>query len=401
MSLLESTSTRLTALQESTLHVETLIDRLVKLEYQPGSVPLGTEEDDSLRAELIAETVQVLRNAQEELELISAELGFLEPGHDKERLTEGVERLGAHLVRHRRAFCKARITAKKAFEDAQIEERRLRIMSFTPSEPVSPVPTDQAPAATAPPRRHLRTSHTLDQTSLSEKDRQVVGASGNVTDALRRMHDLVASELSRSDFAHQTLEESSATLQHLGESYSSLDTMLASSRDLLGTLLRSEKSDTWYLQTAFYTLLVTGAWLVFRRLLYGPTWWLVWLPLRILFGLGSKIGGAMMLRAGNGSVKAQTTIPHETLATVQGLPDDELPTLDAKPDDDYSQQVEEIDAMIQKVNEVMMDSAQEAFEVENSEGSELDGLDDEPTEWQDDQSHGQNLGDAAQVRDEL
>lgn len=46
--------------------------------------------------------------------------------------------------------------------------------------------------------------------------------------------------------------------------------MLKKSRDLLGTLLRSQKSDTWYLETAFYILLATLAWLLFRRILYGP-----------------------------------------------------------------------------------------------------------------------------------
>jgi len=46
--------------------------------------------------------------------------------------------------------------------------------------------------------------------------------------------------------------------------------VLKKSRDLLGTLLRSQKSDTWYLETAFYILIATLAWLIFRRILYGP-----------------------------------------------------------------------------------------------------------------------------------
>lgn len=115
------------------------------------------------------------------------------------------------------------------------------------------------------------------------KDDQAVASSGDVTSALRRTHDMMAAELSRSDFARRTLHESTQALAQLGESYSSLDVMLSSSRDLLGTLMTSQKSDTWYLQTSFYMLAVTNCWLVFRRLLYGPLWWLVWLPLRLLF----------------------------------------------------------------------------------------------------------------------
>jgi protein transport protein SEC20 len=110
-----------------------------------------------------------------------------------------------------------------------------------------------------------------------------VNASSDVTLALRRTHDMMASELSRSQFAHDTLKESTAALAQLGETYSIMDTMLSSSRNLLGTLLRSQKSDTWYLETAFYVLAATICWLVFRRFLYGPLWWFVWFPVRIFF----------------------------------------------------------------------------------------------------------------------
>lgn len=77
-------------------------------------------------------------------------------------------------------------------------------------------------------------------------------------------------------------EQSTAAISSLSESYSSLDTLLASSRSLANSLLRSQKSDTWYLETAFYVLIGTITWLVFRRILYGPLWWLVWLPLKLV-----------------------------------------------------------------------------------------------------------------------
>lgn len=93
----------------------------------------------------------------------------------------------------------------------------------------------------------------------------------------------MSSELSRSQFAHDTLQQSTAALATLGEHYSTLDDLLASSRNLLSTLIHSQKSDTWYLESAFYVLLVTIAWLVFRRFLYGPLWWLVYLPLKLFY----------------------------------------------------------------------------------------------------------------------
>lgn len=90
-------------------------------------------------------------------------------------------------------------------------------------------------------------------------------------------------ELSQSQFAHETLEQSQAALATLSESYSSLDTLLTSSRSLVSSLLRSQKSDTWYLETAFYILIATIGWLLFRRILYGPMWWLVYLPIKLLW----------------------------------------------------------------------------------------------------------------------
>lgn len=94
---------------------------------------------------------------------------------------------------------------------------------------------------------------------------------------------MMVAELSRSQFAHDMMQESTRALNELAETYSTLDTLLSSSKNLLGTLLRSQKSDTWYLETAFYVLAATIAWLVWRRLLYGPTWWLVWFPLKLFY----------------------------------------------------------------------------------------------------------------------
>lgn len=80
-------------------------------------------------------------------------------------------------------------------------------------------------------------------------------------------------------------ENSTKDLATLSESYSNLDTLLLSSRSLVSSLIHSQKSDTWYLETAFYILAATIAWLVFRRLIYGPGWWLLYLPTKWLWWL--------------------------------------------------------------------------------------------------------------------
>lgn len=208
-------------------------------------------------------------------------------------------------------------------------------------------PEHASPPVLHPPRQAQQ------QSSLSEEDRRNVGASSSVTSALRRTHDLIAAELSRSEFAQQTLTESSAALKQLNESYSSLDTMLASSKDLLGTLLRSQKSDTWYLQTALYMLLCTGAWLVFRRILYGPLWWLLWLPLRVLFGVGIKAGGAVMRRQdGPAGSAVETMIRVDGGLPVEGLPED-LPTVNVGQDDSDTGSGQETDSVVEEVKRLV------------------------------------------------
>ncbi|KAI5307400.1 hypothetical protein KEM55_008343 [Ascosphaera atra] len=124
-------------------------------------------------------------------------------------------------------------------------------------------------------------------------------ASNDITHALRRTHNLLVNELSRSQFASDTLAQSSAALQSLGSSYTDLDSMLSTTKTLLGGLLRSQKSDTWYLETTVYLLVGTIAWLVFRRLLWGPAWWLVWMPLKITYkGAGGGVGLVRRLSSG-------------------------------------------------------------------------------------------------------
>lgn len=240
----------------------------------------------------------------------------------------------------------------------------------------------------------------LQQSSLSEEDQQTVGASSSVTNALRRTHDLIATELSRSEFAHQTLTESSAALKQLNESYTSLDSVLASSRDLLGTLLRSQKSDTWYLQTAFYMLLVTGAWLVFRRILYGPMWWLVWLPIRILFGVGTRAGSAVMQGRGGPGESGKVQVGGEGGGVpVQGLPDDDLPTARVGQETERPLQDGDPDSMVDRVGKAI-DDAKEAAERGASDGETDTGGEPGNTKkrmWEETQG----VGGDGPVRDEL
>ncbi|KAI1276685.1 Sec20-domain-containing protein [Xylaria sp. FL0933] len=287
---------RLNVLQDATEQLKELIDRLANFDFQPGSVPLGAADDDNVGSELSSEINQILREQEEELELLQEEIIDIRPGrpgsalqHDKDRLKDGAERLGQELQLCRKSFRKAQITAKRNLQLAQRQERELLYASFSSPRSGASTPASGNTATSAPASRRRR-----QKTSEMSKEEQMISASHDVTQSMRRTHDLMSAELVKSDFAHNTLKESTEALAQLSENYSSLDTMLTSSRALLGTLLKSQKTDTWYLQSAFYLLVVTIGWLIFRRLLWGPTWWLVWLPLKLIFktvvGVSNTVG---------------------------------------------------------------------------------------------------------------
>jgi protein transport protein SEC20 len=205
------------------------------------------------------------------------------------------------------AFRKAQITARQNLIAAQKAEREFLLKSYLEprSSNSSPAPGQQ--------RRHKP------HPELS-KEEKTVNASSDVTLALRRTHDMMAAELSRSQFAHDTLKDSTAALAQLSETYSTLDTMLSSSKNLLGTLLRSQKSDTWYLETAFYVLLATIGWLIWRRILYGPTWWLLWFPMKMFIkgwmgvfaAMGLRGGLSSDLGVGSSSMHGRETVVHNS-----------------------------------------------------------------------------------------
>jgi protein transport protein SEC20 len=192
--------------------------------------------------------------------------------------------------RARAQFRKAQLSAKRASEAAKQQERKLLLQSYQePSR--SNTPTGAGPQRRRGPEK------------LTE-DEILVNASGDVTAALRRTQQLMSTELQRSQFAQETLDRSTQELLQLGEHYNDLDYYLKSSRTLVTSLLKSNKSDTWYLETTFYLLLVTISWLFFRRVLYGPGWWLLYLPLKLSYKIVFGVFAAVGLTGGNSATSS-------------------------------------------------------------------------------------------------
>lgn len=122
------------------------------------------------------------------------------------------------------------------------------------------------------------------------------------------------------------LDEQNESLKELGKSYSDVDSLLASSKSLVGTLLTSTKSDTWYLETAVYILLATLGWLVFRRILWHPFWLFVWWPGSLLYRLvilvlgvfgavginnqkGLNVSGTSTVLSGSETILSMSSLP--------------------------------------------------------------------------------------------
>ncbi|KAI1821915.1 Sec20-domain-containing protein [Xylaria intraflava] len=347
---------RLNVLQDATDQLQELIHRLANLDFQPGSVPLDATDGDNVSSELSSEINQILREQEEELELLQEEIIDVPSGkpgsalqHDKVRLKDGTERLDHELQLCRKSFRKAQITAKQNLQIAQRQERELLYASFSnPRSGASSPALDGAAAnAVAPPHRRRQ-----QPASEMSKEEQMIGASHDVTQSMRRTHDMMAAELAKSDFAHNTLKESTEALAQLSENYSSLDTMLSSSRALLGTLLKSQKTDTWYLQSAFYLLVVTVGWLIFRRLLWGPIWWLVWLPLKLLFRTTVGISNTVGLRGSQ--VRSESELPSMSSILQQAHTNsDGAPTIQVGTPATESQAAQQDDSVLERVGRII------------------------------------------------
>jgi protein transport protein SEC20 len=171
-------------------------------------------------------------------------------------------------------------------------------------------------------------------------------------------------------------EQSTAALSSLSESYSGLDTALSSSRALVRSLLRSQKSDTWYLETAFYILVGTITWLIFRRILYGPLWWFAWMPVKLVYRLVVSVIGVAGL-SGAASTSAAIASGTETI----GIAGTNLPPYTSgggnargivDPDPAATAQVDD-DSMVERIGKMVEESREAETHLA---GAPFDGYED-------------------------
>jgi len=301
-----SLTQRLQALADSYKQTVTLIQELQKF-------PAGTStsgDADERRVELANEIHDSLKEQEDRLEILRQEVEddslplLHRRGHasfwleererERERNADLMARLAEDIKNARASFRHAQLQAKRNVDAAKRKERE---QLFADRK------IDHAPS-----RRPGQERLTQDELALQ--------ASEDVTRALRRVHNLLEGNLAQSQFAQQTLDESQEALKDLTHSYGGTSDLLKNSRGLVTQLIRSTKSDSWYLQTAWWILLVTICWLVFRRILYGPLWWLLWQPLRLLWWITLTSLGSI----GFGQAKSEVNVSSSLSVISRGIP---------------------------------------------------------------------------------
>lgn len=259
-----------------------LISRLSKL---------GGAGTDAARLELSNVIHQSLKDADQELELLSTQVDDeIGDGNSPNAaaLSSKIHKLTEDMKIARLQYRKAQLASKRLAEMTAQRERE-RLLSGGGSGRSTP--------------EGKRRNKSLTQADL------LVGASTDVTVALRRTHTLLQSELSRSAFATETLHASTAALTDLSSRYSAFDDIVASSRVLISDLIKKNKSDRWYFEHAIYVLISILVWILIRRLLWGPIYLFFGMPLRLawwglscvawVIGSGGD-GGVAEIRRGAG-----------------------------------------------------------------------------------------------------
>ena len=214
-------NSRLKSLSEALREVSILVTKLSKLSVPANNNSPHPDEAES-RVELSAEIHQSLKEQEEDYDLLKQEVDDLDSGgswasgarrrdseKDRERITllTQLERLGEDLklwvdslvlgdlllidfsYRARAQFRKAQLQAKRNEEATKRKERQQLFAGI------------QEGSNTTSSGRH-KGHEKISQEEL------LVNASSDVTAALRRTHQLMQAELSRSQFANDTLSQS-------------------------------------------------------------------------------------------------------------------------------------------------------------------------------------------------
>lgn len=289
---------RIASLSDTHKECMSLISRLSKL---PGGA--GT---DVARTELANLIHQTLREAETSYELLEDEAVDLSDKSNTAAIKSKVGKIGEDLKIARLRYRKAQLAAKHNAEATSKSER-------------------DALFGDAPARAMARRTG---NEKLSEQE-YLMAAGSDVTAALRRTQQLLHGELVKSRFASETLAQSTEALRDLSQRYSVFDDILGKSTALIRDLVKKNKSDRWYYETAIQILVGILVWIIVRRLLWGPIWLLLVWPLKTawwtfssLVGIGAGFVAKDTAATTTGVMQAPTGvyIPHGIESVLVDIP---------------------------------------------------------------------------------
>lgn len=330
---------------------------------------------DERRLELATDIHERLKEHEDTLEILAQEVqdeniptkkrSIPSPRPDREnereRNADLLARLQEDLKSARASFRRAQLQAKRESEMIRRKDREQLFADRKAS-------ADQGDSR----RRTKHEKLTQDEIALRSAE--------DVTQALRRVHNQLEGELAQSQFAQQTLNESQAALMGLSESYTGTTDLLKSSRGLVNQLVRSSKSDSWYLRSAWWMLVATIVWLFYRRIVYGPSLLLIYYPLRLIWFTLNSIGATIL---GKSSSELGNLAPPKPSLSVSmpiaGMPRQssmrpplsiELPAKGAgwnRPREQQQDQTESLVEEIDRITGVSSNGAQESEQVTQDE----------------------------------
>lgn len=252
-----------------------LSSTIARLGNSPGPAPIHQELQSLIKDSLhsLTKNIEYVRTFVEDEE--DAKI------RDDQRIT--VLKYAEDLENHRILYRKSLLKAKRNLETSHATTRNLlfdgRASSKNPSS-----------------RRDESTSNA------------VLQASSDVTSELRRTHELMATELSKSAFSQELLHQSSQTLSSLHEEYTAFQTILAGSKRLLKELENADRADKLWIWASLSFFLTVVAWILYRRILSKGIHLMVWI-------FGGLFKSSISSSSSSGKAVKQVVTPAVSIAT--------------------------------------------------------------------------------------
>ncbi|ODQ66323.1 Sec20-domain-containing protein [Nadsonia fulvescens var. elongata DSM 6958] len=187
--------------------------------------------------------------------------------HDDELidLKVNIEKIGQEIAVSRNSFRRAQLQAKKNINLSKLKEREIlqKQMLFGDNR------TSQDNKSSSPYHG-------------SNKEELILNKSKDITTVLKRMHQLAEIESLKSELTISEIKEQSQSLHNLDVKYSSFDVILKSSNYLVKQIEQADKQDKYYIYASLSFLALTVCWVIWRRVLKGPVYLLLWTFFKLL-----------------------------------------------------------------------------------------------------------------------